>query len=43
MKVFGGLTTEEIAGHLGCSVRGVERRWAFARTWLKDNFVARLE
>ena len=43
MKVFGGLTTEEIAGHLGCSVRSVERRWAFARTWLKDNFVARLE
>jgi RNA polymerase sigma factor (TIGR02999 family) len=43
MKVFGGLTTEEIAGRWGCSVRSVERRWTFARTWLKENFVARIE
>jgi RNA polymerase sigma factor (TIGR02999 family) len=43
MKVFGGLTTEEIAERWGCSVRSVERRWTFTRTWLKENFIARIE
>jgi RNA polymerase sigma factor (TIGR02999 family) len=38
MKVFGALTTNEIATYLRCSERSVERRWAFARTWLKNNF-----
>lgn len=36
MKVFEGLSREEIAGRLGCSVRTVARRWDFARQWLHD-------
>lgn len=38
MKVFGSLTSEEIANHLGYSARSVDRRWAFAKDWLKNNF-----
>lgn len=34
MKVFGGLTTEEIAEAVGVSVATVERDWSFARAWL---------
>ena len=34
LKFFGGLTTEEIAEHLGISVATVERDWKFARAWL---------
>jgi len=36
MKIFEGLSREEIAGRLGCSVRTVARRWDFARQWLHD-------
>jgi len=38
MKVFGGLSGEEIAQHLGCSLRSVNRHWSFARDWLATNF-----
>ena len=34
LKFFGGLTTTEIAEHLGLSVATVERDWKFARAWL---------
>lgn len=36
MKVFEGLSREEIAARLGCSVRTVARHWEFARHWLSD-------
>lgn len=34
LKVFGGLSTEEIAEAIGVSVATVERDWSFARAWL---------
>jgi len=34
LKFFGGLTTTEIAEHLGLSAATVERDWKFARAWL---------
>lgn len=34
LRFFGGMTHEEIAGHLGISVATVERRWRLARAWL---------
>ena len=34
LRYFGGLTTEEIARHLGVSPITVKRDWAFARSWL---------
>jgi len=38
LKVFEGLTTEEIADQLGCSVRTAARHWHFAQHWLKKRF-----
>ena len=35
MKVFEGLSREEIADSLGCSVRTVARHWDFAQQWLQ--------
>lgn len=35
MKVFEGLTAEEIAPRLQCSVVTVHRYWQFARRWLQ--------
>lgn len=35
MKVFEGLSREEIGERLGCSVRSVARHWDFARQWLQ--------
>jgi RNA polymerase sigma-70 factor, ECF subfamily len=34
MRFFGGMTLEEIAVALGCSVATVKREWTFARAWL---------
>jgi RNA polymerase sigma factor (TIGR02999 family) len=34
MRIFGGMTTEEIAVANGQSVATIGRRWRFARTWL---------
>jgi RNA polymerase sigma factor (TIGR02999 family) len=39
MKVFEGLSREEIAARLGCSVRTVARHWEFAQHWLQKNTV----
>ncbi len=36
MKVFEGLSREEIAERLGCSVRTVARHWDFAQHWLQQ-------
>jgi len=38
MKVFEGLTAEEIAPRLQCSVVTVHRYWQFARRWLQTNW-----
>lgn len=38
MKVFEGLSEDEIAEKLGCSRRTVARRWSFARQWLEDEY-----
>jgi len=35
MRAFEGLSREEIAGRLGCSVRTVARHWEFAKLWLQ--------
>jgi RNA polymerase sigma factor (TIGR02999 family) len=35
MRVFEGLSREEISERLGCSVRTVARLWDFARHWLR--------
>jgi RNA polymerase sigma factor (TIGR02999 family) len=35
MKVFEGLSREEIAERLGCTPRTVTRHWDFAKTWLQ--------
>lgn len=36
LRFFGGLTSEEVAMHLGVSLRTVEADWSMARTWLKQ-------
>jgi RNA polymerase sigma factor (TIGR02999 family) len=36
MKVFEGLTAEEIAGRLGCATVTVNRYWQFARRMLRE-------
>jgi RNA polymerase sigma-70 factor (ECF subfamily) len=38
MKVFEGLTAEEIAPRLGCAVVTVNRYWQFARHWLRKEW-----
>jgi RNA polymerase sigma-70 factor (ECF subfamily) len=35
LRVFGGLTMEQVAGVLGASKRTVEDDWAVARAWLR--------
>jgi RNA polymerase sigma factor (TIGR02999 family) len=36
LKVFEGLTAEEIAERLGCGPATVARDWSFARKWLQE-------
>ena len=38
LKVFEGLTGEEIAARMGCGTATVTRHWNFARHWLAANF-----
>lgn len=35
MRVFEGCSIQEIASHLNCTTRTVDRRWSFARKWLE--------
>lgn len=39
MRVFEGLTSDEIAGKLNCSRRSVANYWNFARRWLEKEWV----
>ena len=36
LRFFGGLTVSETAAVMGIAKRRVERRWTFARAWLKN-------
>jgi RNA polymerase sigma factor (TIGR02999 family) len=38
LKVFEGLTREEIAREMGCGTATVARHWSFARNWLEESF-----
>ena len=38
MRVFEGLTTDEIASRLDCSRRTVASHWNFARRWLEKEW-----
>ena len=40
LRVFEGLTGDEIAARMGCSPRSVARYWNFARDWLAQEFGA---
>lgn len=35
LRYFGGLSVPEVAEALGCSTSSVERRWTYARAWLR--------
>jgi RNA polymerase sigma factor (TIGR02999 family) len=41
MRVFGGLTVEEIAALLEVSESTVKRSWTFAKTWLRKQLASR--
>jgi DNA-directed RNA polymerase specialized sigma24 family protein len=34
LRVFAGMTVEEVARATGASARTVKRNWAYARAWL---------
>jgi DNA-directed RNA polymerase specialized sigma24 family protein len=38
LRVFQGLTRDEIAAEMGCGTATVGRHWTFARNWLEDAF-----
>jgi len=38
LRVFEGLTREEIARQMGCGTATVARYWSFARNWLEAAF-----
>ena len=42
MRVFEGLTSDEIASKLNCSRRTVASYWNFARRWLEKEWVGRV-
>jgi RNA polymerase sigma factor (TIGR02999 family) len=42
MRVFEGCSLPQIAAQLHCAPRTVDRRWAFARKWLEEQFGGRL-
>jgi RNA polymerase sigma factor (sigma-70 family) len=40
MRVFEGLTVDEIAGQLDCSPRTVASYWTFAKRWLEKELAS---
>jgi len=42
LKVFEGLTREEIAREMRCGTATVARHWSFARNWLEEALAGRL-
>ncbi|MFZ4575099.1 MAG: ECF-type sigma factor [Phycisphaerales bacterium] len=40
LKYFSGLSHEQIAAALGCSLPTIERDWKFAKAWLKERMDA---
>jgi RNA polymerase sigma factor (TIGR02999 family) len=38
LRVFDGMTREQIARDMGCGTATVARHWTFARNWLEDAF-----
>lgn len=38
LRVFDGMTREQIAQDMGCGTATVARHWTFARNWLEDAF-----
>ena len=43
LRVFEGLTREEIARKMGCGTATVARHWSFARNWLEEALAGRPE
>src|SRR5271169_6433084 len=41
LRVFEGLTREEIAQEMGCGTATVARHWSFARNWLVEAFAGK--
>jgi RNA polymerase sigma factor (TIGR02999 family) len=41
LRFFSGMSTPEVAEHLGVSLRTVEADWTFARAWLKRELAGR--
>jgi RNA polymerase sigma factor (TIGR02999 family) len=41
LKYFAGLTIPQIADLLGTTTRSVDRRWAYARSWLHQELAGR--
>jgi RNA polymerase sigma factor (TIGR02999 family) len=41
LRVFEGLTREEIARKMGCGTATVARHWSFARNWLEEALAER--
>jgi RNA polymerase sigma-70 factor (ECF subfamily) len=40
LRLFGGLTVQEVAGLLGTSVSTIEQEWTFIRAWLRRELKA---
>jgi RNA polymerase sigma-70 factor, ECF subfamily len=43
LRFFSGMSSPEVAEHLGVSVRTVEGDWAHARAWLRRELAAKDE
>jgi RNA polymerase sigma factor (TIGR02999 family) len=39
LKVFEGLSNQEIATRMNCALRTVARYWRYARAWLEENLI----